>query len=108
MLGVGRTDAVELLAREVEGVILREDEAAGVLVDGIVGGAVAQVGGGEQGGDVGVVHEVVVAQAVGLVGVDAAVLGVIHQAVLLDAPRSKYKSDAGKPANYKGNANPFG
>ena len=84
MLGVGGADAVELLALEVEGVILREDEAAGVLVDGIVGGAVAQVGGGKEGGDVGVVHKVVVAQTVGLVGVDAAVLGVIHHAVLLD------------------------
>ena len=85
MLGVGGADAVELFSLEVEGVILREDEAAGVLVDGIVGGAVAQVGGGEEGGDVGVVHEELAAESVHFVCIDLSEFRMVVDSIFLES-----------------------
>ena len=46
-----------------------EEERAGILVEGF-GGGVAEERGGEEGGDVGVVHYVVAAVAVNFEGVD--------------------------------------
>lgn len=53
-------------------VLLAQHERARVGVDGVGGVEVAEEGGGEQGGDVGVVHEGAGAVAVELVGVDGA------------------------------------
>ena len=69
---VGAADAGAGVAGVEVGVVGGEDEFAGVLVDFIGAGAEAEVGEGEEVGDVGVVHEEVGAEAVDFVGVHLA------------------------------------
>ena len=74
---VGPTDSVDDgAAHEIRVGVGTEQECAGGLVDGVVLGEVADEGRGEEGGDVGVVHDVASAVAVDFVGVDGAVDGV--------------------------------
>ncbi len=75
--------ADDVPAHEI-GVVGAQREGAGGLVDGVVLGEVAEEGGGEEGGDVGVVHDVRCAVAVDFVGVDGAVDGVGDDAVGCD------------------------
>ena len=81
---VGPADALAGLSAEEVGVVVAEHEAPRVLVDGVVDADVAQVGHGQQRRHVGVVHEVVVAEAVYLEGVDGAVLRVLVHGVLAE------------------------
>ena len=55
------------------------------MVDGVVNGDVGVEGDGEEGGEVGVVHEICRAVAVDFVGVDGAVNWVREDGVALDA-----------------------
>ena len=66
-------------------VVGAEDDGSGGLVDGVADVEVAEKGGGEEGGDVGVVHDVRGAEAINLVGVDLlASCGEGNDAVLFD------------------------
>ena len=74
---MGPTDSVDDGAAHEIGVgVGTEQECAGCLVDGVVLGEVADEGRGEEGGDVGIVHDVAAAVAVDFVRVDGAVDGV--------------------------------
>jgi len=79
--GARAADAFAGIAVEEVGVVFAPDEAPRVEVDGIVGGHVAEVSHGQKAGHIGVVHHQAVAEAVHLVGVDAAVDGVLHGGV---------------------------
>ena len=72
-LGGGTTEEV--------GVVAAQDEGPGAAVEGVAGGAGAQVGEGEEAGDVGVVHVVPVSEAVHLVRPDRPVDRMLHHGV---------------------------
>lgn len=92
---VGASDAFSCGSAEEVGVILAPHVAAGVLIDGVVDVYIAEICHGEKAGHIGVVHEVGVAEAVYLEGVDFAIFGVVIDGMLLEG--SLYlvgKSDA--------------
>ena len=82
---VRTADALACLAAEEVWVVLAPDEAARVLIYGVVHVHIAQIGQGEQRRHVGVVHEEAVAEAVHLVGVNLAVLRMVYHGVLLES-----------------------
>ena len=79
---MGTSDALTGLPAEEVGIGIAEHEAAGVLIDGVTGIDIAQIGHRQERGHVGIVHQVMIAESVALVGIDLAVLGMIVDGVL--------------------------
>ena len=78
---VGSAYALARLATEEAGIVVAPHEASRVLVDGVGGVHIAHVAHAEERRHVGVVHEELVAEAVDLIGVDLAILGVVVDGV---------------------------
>ena len=72
-------------AGEVERVRGAEDECPRGHVGRVIGRAIAEVGDREEAGHVGVVHQDVPAEPIGLVCVDAPEVGVLHDGMSLDS-----------------------
>ena len=81
------TNAFAVLAFEEVRIVLAPHKAAGVLVDGVVDVDITEVRHSEQRRNVGIVHEEMVAEAVNLVSVDLAILGVVDNSIFLQSGR---------------------
>ena len=83
--GVRAADTLGRGALVIIRVFFAQNKGAGVFINFVVGAAVAEVRDGHEARDVGVIHEDVVAKAVGLIGVHFAELRVLDDAVFFDA-----------------------
>ena len=83
--GVGATDAFSCLTLEEAGIVIAPDKAARIAVDGIIHRHITQVAHRQQAGHVGVIGQYAATPTVHLIGVDLAILGMVHDGILVQA-----------------------